>query len=193
MEVLPRRRPRPADPRPAPEPVTVTVARVVRSDRRAAFERWAADTLRLAATFPGNLGATMLRPGEGSSEYHLVYRFADDESLAGWERSPERRGMLERLAEMVDEERYARVSGLESFFTRPAQPPPGPRWRLTVLTIAAVFAVTSMLQQFVMPLLNGWPLGLRLLLSATVVVILLGHVLMPALTRVFRDWLNPSR
>jgi antibiotic biosynthesis monooxygenase (ABM) superfamily enzyme len=176
---------------PTPEPVTVTVARVVRPDRREAFERWADDALSMAAAFPGNLGATLLRPGAGSSEYHLVYRFADDESLAGWERSPERRRMLGQLAEMVDEERYARVSGLESFFTRPAQP--GPRWRLTLLTIGAVFAVTSVMQQFVMPYLSGWPLEVRLLLSAVVVVILLGHVLMPTLTKVFRGWLHPRR
>jgi antibiotic biosynthesis monooxygenase (ABM) superfamily enzyme len=176
---------------PTAEPVTVTVARVVRPDRREAFETWADSALSMAAEFPGNLGATLLRPGASSSEYHLVYRFADDESLAGWERSPERRRMLDQLAEMIDEERYARVSGLESFFTRPAQP--GPRWRLTVLTIAAVFAVTSAMQQFVMPLLSGWPLELRLLLSAIVVVILLGHVLMPTLTRVFRGWLHPRR
>lgn len=176
---------------PAPEPVTVTVARRVRPDRRKAFEAWADDALARAAHFPGNLGATLLRPGAGSSEYHLVYRFTDDESLAGWERSPERRRMLAQLAEMVDGERYARVSGLESFFTRPPQP--GPRWRMTVLTIAAVFAVTSGMQAFVLPYLAGWPPALRLLLSATVVVVLLGHVLMPALTRLFRGWLHPRR
>ncbi len=175
---------------PVAEPVTVTVARTVRPDRREAFERWAHDALARAADFPGNLGATLLRPGAGSSEYHLVYRFADDESLAGWERSPERRRMLAQLAEMVDDERYARVSGLDSFFTRPPQP--GPRWRLTVLTIAAVFAVTSGMQ-LVLPYLAGWPTALRLLLSATVVVVLLGHVLMPALTRLLRGWLHPRR
>jgi hypothetical protein len=92
---------------------------------------------------------------------------------------------------MVDDERYARVAGLDSFFTRPAQP--GPRWRMTVLTIAAVFAITSFLQQFVMPHLTAWPLEVRLLLSAVVVVIALGHVAMPALTRWFARWLQPSR
>jgi len=156
---------------PTPEPVTVTVARVVRPDRREAFERWADDALAMAAAFPGNLGATLLRPGAGSSEYHLVYRFADDESLAGWERSPQRGRMLAELREMVDEERYSRVSGLESFFTRPPQP--APRWRITVLTVVAVFAVTSVLQAWVMPHLSGWPLEVRLTLSAVVVVILL--------------------
>src|SRR3954447_25760686 len=176
---------------PVPEPVTVTVARVVRPDRRLAFERWAEQALSLAASFPGNLGATLLHPGEASSEYHLAYRFADDESLAGWERSAQRRELLAELAEMVDEERYARVAGLDSFFTRPAAP--GPRWRSTLLTVVAVFAITSLLQQVVFPHLASWPLEARLLLSAVVVVLMLGYVVMPALTRVFRRWLQPRR
>jgi antibiotic biosynthesis monooxygenase (ABM) superfamily enzyme len=178
-------------PMPASEPVTVTVARVVRPEQRREFEQWAEDVLRVAAGFPGNLGASLLRPGPGSLEYHLVYRFVDDESLAAWERSAERRTALAHVAEMVDDERYARVAGLESFFTRP--PRPGPRWRITVLTIGAVFAITSLLQLFVMPHLASWPLAARLLLSACVVVTLLGNVVMPALTRWFARWLSPRR
>jgi antibiotic biosynthesis monooxygenase (ABM) superfamily enzyme len=178
-------------PAPAPEPVTVTVARVVRADQREAFERWADDVLEVAGRFPGNLGASLLHPGPGSSEYHLVYRFVDDASLAAWERSSERRLALAHVEDMVDDERYNRVAGLESFFTR--SPTPGPRWRLTLLTVAAVFAITSLLQQFVMPHLASWPLELRLLMSAVVVVLLLGQVLMPALTRIFARWLHPSR
>src|SRR3954454_8261977 len=178
-------------PATAGEPVTVTVARVVRPEHRGAFERWAEDTLALAAGFPGNLGTSLLHPGEGSSEYHLVYRFADGEALAGWERSVERRDALAELDEMVAEVRYSRVAGLESFFTRPAAP--GPRWRSTLLTIAAVFAITSFLQQLVLPHLTDWPREARLLLSAVLVVLLLGYVVMPALTRVFRRWLQPRR
>jgi antibiotic biosynthesis monooxygenase (ABM) superfamily enzyme len=188
-----RRRVRPGADSSAPnaEPVTVTVARVVRPDRREAFEREAAAILRVASTFPGNLGSTLLRPGPGSSEYHLVYRFGDDASLAAWERSPQRREFLAQLRGIIEDERYARVTGLDSFFTRPAQP--GPRWRLTLLTVAAVFAITSLLQLFVMPHLSGWPLELRLLLSAVIVVTALGHVTMPLLTRLFAGWLRPAR
>ena len=176
---------------PTAEPVTVTVARVVRQDRREAFERWAENVLGMASRFPGNLGASLLHPGPGSSEYHLVYRFEDDESLAAWERSSERRSALAHVEDMVDHERYARVAGLDSFFTRPAQP--GPRWRMTLLTIVAVFAITSLLQLFVLPHVAGVPWPLRLLGSAVVVVLLLGHVLMPALTRVFAGWLRARR
>jgi antibiotic biosynthesis monooxygenase (ABM) superfamily enzyme len=181
----------PEDDAPRPEPVTVTVARVVRPEHREAFERWAEDVLAVASRFPGNLGASLLHPGPGSSEYHLVYRFEDDHSLAAWERSSERRSALAHVEDMADEARYQRVSGLESFFTR--SPQPGPRWRMTALTIAAVFAITSLFQQFVMPHLASWPLEARLALSAVVVVLLLGHVLMPALTRLLAGWLHPSR
>ena len=180
-----------SDAEPIAEPVTVTVARVVRPDQRAAFERWAEEVLGVAATFPGNLGASLLHPGPDSSEYHLVYRFTDDESLADWERSAERRTALAHGEPMVDDVRYARADGLESFFTRSAQP--APRWKLTLLTIAAVFAITSTMQQFVMPHLMSWPLEARLLISAFVVVIAMGHVVMPALTRTFARWLRPSR
>jgi antibiotic biosynthesis monooxygenase (ABM) superfamily enzyme len=178
-------------PTPPDEPVTVTVARVVRPHQRAAFERWADDVLGVASGFRGNLGASLLHPGPDSSEYHLVYRFQDDESLAAWERSAERRSALAHVETMVDDERYQRVSGLESFFTR--SPKPGPRWRMTLLTIAAVLAITSLFQQFVTPRVASWPVELRLALSATVVVLLLGNVVMPTLTRLFARWLHPRR
>jgi hypothetical protein len=177
-------------PATAPEPVTVTVARVVRPDQREAFERWAENVLAQAAEFPGNLGVSLLHPGPDSSEYHLVYRFTDDESLAAWERSPQRRIALAKAENMVDDVRYARAQGLESFFTRGSRL--GPRWRLTLLTIVAVFAITSTFQQLVVPHLASWPLELRLVLSAFVVVIAMAHLVMPLLTHLFARWLHPS-
>jgi antibiotic biosynthesis monooxygenase (ABM) superfamily enzyme len=176
---------------PVAEPVTVTVARVVRTDQRESFERWAENVLAQAAAFPGNLGVSLLHPGPDSSEYHLVYRFTDDESLAAWERSPQRRTALAKAENMVDDVRYARAEGLESFFTR--GPRPGPRWRLTLLTVVAVFAITSTFQRFVVPHLTSWPVELRLVVSAFVVVIAMAHLVMPALTRIFARWLRPSR
>ena len=177
-------------PASVPEPVTVTVARVVRADQRESFEHWAENVLAQAAEFPGNLGVSLLHPGPDSSEYHLVYRFTDDASLAAWERSPERRIALATAESMVDDVRYARADGLESFFTR--GPRPGPRWRMTLLTVVAVFAITSTFQQLVAPHLASWPLELRLVLSAFVIVIAMAYLVMPALTRLFARWLHPA-
>ena len=54
-------------PASGPEPVTVTVARMVRPDRREAFERWADDVLGVARRFPGNLGGCCATT---SSDWH---------------------------------------------------------------------------------------------------------------------------
>ncbi|MGY1688140.1 antibiotic biosynthesis monooxygenase [Geodermatophilus sp. SYSU D00867] len=193
-----QRRPAPASSTPAHlttagEPVTVTVARDVRPAQHEAFERWADDVLGRAAAFPGNLGTSLLRPGPGSTRYHLVYRFADGESLARWERSAQRQQALERVEHLADGADYARVAGLDSFFTALTPPRPGPRWRLTVLTIAVVFAITLAFQLLVAPHITSWPLPARLMLSATVVVVLLGQVVMPRLSRWLAPWLRGRR
>ena len=176
--------------RPATEPVTVTVARVVRPAQQEAFERWAEDVQQLVATFPGHLGSSLLRPGPGSDEFHLVYRFADDESLAEWERSPERAQALDRVSRLVEDSRTARAVGLESFFAVPARP--GPAWRSWLLTVAVVLLFTSSFQLVAVPFVGGWPWPLRLLLSAVYVVSGL-RVLMPRLSRWLGPWLQGRR
>jgi antibiotic biosynthesis monooxygenase (ABM) superfamily enzyme len=174
----------------APEPVTVTVARVVRPELQDAFEQWAADVQEVVGAFPGHLGSSLLRPGPGSDEYHLVYRFADDASLAAWERSSERRTALEEVRRLVEDERVARAVGLETFFAVP--PRPGPAWRSWLLTVAVVLAVTTSFQLIAVPFVGGWPWPLRLVLSAVYVVTAL-RVLMPRLSRRFAPWLQGSR
>jgi antibiotic biosynthesis monooxygenase (ABM) superfamily enzyme len=64
---------------------------------------------------------------------------------------------------------------------------------MTVLTVAAVFAITLAFQLLVAPHVTSWPMAARLLVSAVVVVVLLGYVVMPVLSRLFRRWLHPSR
>ena len=174
----------------APEPVTVTVARVVRPEEHDAFERWAAEMQELVASFPGSLGSSLLRPGPASDEYHLVYRFSDDASLAVWERSPERRAALERVSRLVEQERTARAVGLETFFAVPARP--GPAWRSWALTVAVVLVLTTTFQLVAMPFVDSWPWPARLLLSALYVVTVL-RLMMPRLSRWLGPWLQGSR
>jgi uncharacterized protein len=175
---------------PEAEPVTVTVARVVRPEQQDAFEEWAADVQRLLTQFPGNLGSSLLRPGPGSDEFHLVFRFTDDEALSAWERSPERAEALAHVHRMTEDSRTARAVGLETFFAVPAKP--GPAWRSWLLTVAVVLAMTTTFQLIAVPFVGSWPWGLRLLLSAVYVVTAL-RLLMPRLSRLFGSWLQGSR
>ena len=175
---------------PVPEPVTVTVARVVRPEQQDAFERWAADVQELLTSFPGNLGSSLLRPGPGSDEFHLVFRFTDDEALSAWERSPERAAALAEVHRLVADERTARAVGLESFFAVPAKP--GPPWRSWLLTVAVVLLLTTSFQLVAVPFVGSWPWGARLLVSAVYVVTAL-RFMMPRLSRWLGPWLQGSR
>lgn len=177
-------------PAAAAEPVTVTVARVVPPERQDAFERWAADVQELVATFPGHLGSSLLRPGPGSDEFHLVYRFRDEESLTAWERSPERRAALDRVHRLTEDERIARAVGLQTFFAVP--PRPGPVWRSWLLTVAVVLFFTTTFQLLAVPFVGDWPWPVRLLLSAAYVVTAL-RLSMPRLSRWLGPWLQGSR
>jgi len=177
-------------PQPAAEPVTVTVARVVRPEVQDAFERWAEGVQQVLAGFPGNLGSSLLRPGAGSNEFHLVFRFTDDEALSAWERSPERERALAEVHRLVDDERTARAVGLETFFAVPARP--GPAWRSWLLTVVVVLAVTTSFQLIAVPFVGSWPWGARLVVSAVYVVSAL-RFLMPRLSRRFGPWLQGSR
>jgi antibiotic biosynthesis monooxygenase (ABM) superfamily enzyme len=177
-------------PQPAAQPVTVTVARVVRPAQQDAFEEWAARVQELLATFPGNLGSSLLRPGPGSDEFHLVFRFTDDEALSAWERSPERAEALAQVHRLAEDSRTARAVGLETFFAVPARP--GPPWRSWLLTVAVVLALTSSFQLVAVPFIGSWPWGLRLLLSAVYVVTALRY-LMPRLSRRLGPWLQATR
>ncbi len=176
--------------RPVAEPVTVTVARVVHPPQQEAFERWAAEIQELLASFPGNLGSSLLRPGPGSDEFHLVFRFTDDEALSAWERSPERADALARVHQLVEDSRTARAVGLESFFAVPARP--GPAWRSWLLTVAVVLLFTTSFQLAAVPFVGEWPWPLRLLLSAVYVVSGL-RVLMPRVSRWLGPWLQGRR
>jgi len=177
-------------PQPVAQPVTVTVARVVRPEQQEAFERWAAGVQEVLTSFPGNLGSSLLRPGPGSNEFHLVFRFADDAALSAWERSSEREQALAEVHRLVEDERTARAVGLETFFAVPARP--GPAWRSWLLTVAVVVALTSSFQLAVVPFAGGWPWGARLLVSAVYVVSAL-RFLMPRLSRRLGPWLQGSR
>ncbi len=185
-------RPTSADTR-GDEPITVTVARKVLPDNREAFEDWADGIQSRMSDYPGLLGSTMLSPGPGQDEYHIVYRFADAETLDGWEHSPERAQWLAKLEEMVESERFAHVTGLESWFTLPdrADQRP-PRWKMVVVTSTVIFALQLPIQAFLLSTLLHWPLVVRAGIMSVAMTVLMTYLIMPRVTRLLRRWLYPT-
>ena len=172
------------------EPVTVTVARRVAVGREREFEQWYDGIIGAASHFPGFLGSGVLRPHKTGQAWHVVYRFADPESLDRWESSPERADWLRRAENLAEETGVARVSGLETWFSLPGRTAPAPpRWKMAVVTLVAIVPLVLLMNLTVLPLLSGWPLVARTLVFSGTLTGLMTWVVMPRMTRLFRRFL----
>jgi hypothetical protein len=60
---------------------------------------------------------------------------------------------------------------------------------MALVTFLGVYAITSILPVFTMPLLSSWNSLLSNLIFSGLVVILLTWVVMPFLTKIFAGWL----
>jgi hypothetical protein len=174
--------------------VTVTVARRVAAGREQEFTRWYDGIIGCAARFPGFLGAGILRPHETGHDWHVVYRFADDDALHRWEASPERADWLRRAEAFAEETGVQRVSGLETWFSLPGRTAPAPpKWKMAAVTIVAIIPLVLLMNVLVLPLLDGWPLIGRTLVFSLTLTGLMTWVVMPRLSRLFRRFLYGRR
>ncbi|MBW8872998.1 MAG: antibiotic biosynthesis monooxygenase, partial [Leifsonia sp.] len=68
-------------------PVTVSITRRVVGDRLPEVTHWVQAGVNLANTYEGFLGSGWVRAHADSEEWHMLYRFADADTLEAWEAS----------------------------------------------------------------------------------------------------------
>ncbi|MGR0320810.1 antibiotic biosynthesis monooxygenase [Agromyces sp. ZXT2-3] len=196
----------------AAEPITVSIRREVDPARIAEATVWVQTGVNLANRYPGFLGSGWVRAGEDSDVWHMLYRFANEETLEAWERSPERTWWLEMGRDFVRAERAKRRTGIEGWFDDPATgsvpavtdapgqgdpalPPAPPRWKQAVSIWLGFFPVNlafSLLIAFA-PWWEDVPLALRVLITTLVLTPIMTYWVLPRVTRMLRGWLVPSR
>ncbi|MGI1662787.1 antibiotic biosynthesis monooxygenase [Palleronia sp. KMU-117] len=177
------------------DPVTVVVRRKVRPGREADYEAWLSRLVdSVAREFPGYLGAEFHRPDPGGA-YRSVFRFDSLAHLEAFERSDLRARMLGEGAELFEADAaWDRMTGLEFWF----DPPPGTRLpqpsphRMALVLIAVVFGLVLALNLALGPLMTGWPLPLRLLVTVAIQVGLMTYVVMPWLTPRIARFIYPK-
>lgn len=175
-------------------PVTVTVARRVTPGREREFEDWYDGIIGAASRHSGFLGAGILRPHTAGQDWHVVYRFADAEALRAWEASDERARWLREADDLIEETGVQRVSGLETWFALPGRTAPAPpRWKMFLVTLAAIVPLVLLMNVAVLPVISGWPLVGRTLVFSGTLTVLMTWVVMPRMTRVFRRFLYGRR
>jgi antibiotic biosynthesis monooxygenase (ABM) superfamily enzyme len=178
-----------------PVPVTMIVTRVVRPGHTETFEQWVHAVAADAMTFPGHLGVHVIRPGAGSNEYTAIFRFSTPKHLRAWLESDVRARRLREAEDLFAEQGHVQeVSGLEAWFALPSRSvKPPPRYKMALLTLAAVFSLLWVIQSALAPLLDSLPRVARTLVVCATMVVLLTYVVLPALTHVLSGWLYPRR
>jgi antibiotic biosynthesis monooxygenase (ABM) superfamily enzyme len=199
----------------AGEPITVSIRREVDPERIAEATAWVQTGVDLANKYPGFLGSGWVRVGEHSQVWHMLYRFANEETLEAWEQSPERSSWLSKGEGFVRSERSKRRTGIEGWFDDPATgsvpvtdasgrgsgavvdlPPAPPRWKQAVTIWLGFFPVNLAFTLLVTTLVPGWN-DLAVVLKVLITTLLLTPVMtfwaLPFITRMLRGWLAPTR
>jgi len=189
--------PEPELPAGAAGPVTATVTRRVKPGHEAAYEEFLAGISGAAKAFPGYLGEEVFRPASGGGgEYRIIYRFDSPAHLRSWLDSAERAAWLARAEPHVAGPMRAEfLTGLESWFTLPAQPGAAapPPYKMALVTWVTIFPLITLVVVASAPLLGRLPLVPRLAVTTLVTMSLMTWVVMPRVTRLLRRWLYPGR
>jgi antibiotic biosynthesis monooxygenase (ABM) superfamily enzyme len=177
-------------------PVTMVVTRLVKPGERERFEQWLHAVAADAMTFEGHLGLHVIRPGDASAEYTIIFRFGTPGQLRAWLDSDVRaRHLREAESFFADEGQVQQLSGLEAWFSLPGRPAatPPPRYKMALVTFAAVFSLLMLIQRLVAPLLEPLPPVARTFVVCVTMVTLLTYLVMPRLTRALSGWLYRRR
>lgn len=143
----------------------------------------------------GFLGADLIPPERPGEDYQVVVRFACEAALKLWDESAQRAHFRERLVHLAeDEPAYRTLTGLEAWSTPPVVPPSlhPPRGRMTVVTWLGIFPTVSLYLWLLAPLLADLPFLARTAILTALIVPTMTYAVMPRLTRLLKNWLNPA-
>ncbi|WP_248489055.1 antibiotic biosynthesis monooxygenase [Tsukamurella sp. PLM1] len=180
-----------------------SVARRIAPGREHDFIAWTDAGIALARTYPGFLGGGWVRSVDEPDVYFVIYRFASDDELAGWQRSRVRKHWLERCAGLAVETATHRLSGIEGWFgpqsdgagvtASPVVAVP-PRWKQAVAIWLGFFPLSLLINFLVLPHLplpsDGWGLVARTLIATLINTPLMVFLVLPWVTARIKPWLE---
>ena len=178
---------------PEDMPLTTIARHAIKLGAERDFEQWTSNIGKKAATFKGFQGIFTIPPKKGdvTNEYTTVFQFESMETLDAWMNSEARKTEVKRLGSISEEEmQLEHQEGIDFLFRTSGTPSVSPpKWKMAVVTWAAVFpgvVVLSQLFRGMFPTLNG---VVTTLLVTLTLVPLLTWVLMPNLTKLLKKWL----
>ena len=183
-------------------PVTVSITRHVAPELGDQMVAWVRAGSSLAERFSGFLGTGWVRPGVASDEWHMLYRFDSDASLAVWEASPQRAWWLGSAQGLVGESRRELRTGIEGWFDPPQRhdvedlrpaPSAPPRWKQAVMIWTAFFPLSLLTGLLLSHATPGLALVPRVLVTTVLMTPVMTYLVLPQLTRRLDWWLQGRR
>jgi antibiotic biosynthesis monooxygenase (ABM) superfamily enzyme len=172
--------------------LTVTAVHEVAYGREDDFYAWAASWLREAEKSDDFLGGGILGPSVAGGEWHVIYRWVDQESAQWWEDAATRAGWMDLAESFAQPVQVQQITGLRPWFEKRAQAAsPPPKWKMALVTLTAVFPPVLLFNLTVIPRMLGLPVILRTLVLCVGVTVIVTWVMMPRLMRLLKDWLHP--
>ena len=180
-------------------PVTVSITRHVDPSQEDQMRAWLRAGSELAERFDGFLGSGWVRPVPDSSEWHVLYRFASQESLETWELSPQRRWWLDSAQGLVDESSREHRTGIEGWFDEPSSvdvqdlrpaPRSPPRWKQMCAIFIVFFPLSVLANYLAKDFAGDWWLPLRVLVTVGVMTPIMTYLALPWVTKLLHGWLN---
>jgi antibiotic biosynthesis monooxygenase (ABM) superfamily enzyme len=172
------------------QPVTTVFSWTVKPEKAEEFQSLMHKVHIAAEKWPGHLGVTTLRPPVGRNDYQTVLRFDTYKHLENWLNSKERSKLMEPIA-AIAEIHAEQASGLETWFNIPGRlviPPP--RWKMATTTIIAIYPIALIINIYIVPHIESWPVIFRAAVVPIVGPIILTYSFMPFLTqKILRNWL----
>ncbi len=163
--------------------------------KEAEFIAAQSDLTRSSSAFPGYEG-TAVFPADFTGQWTSLLRFRPPDQLAAWMRSHERREALPRLrgeltrdfAELPRSAPFGSTVRVEHGHTRIT-----PAWKTAMLVLLCLYPTAMLLTKFLSPALDqlGVKQSLSFFAGNVVSIVALQWVLVPAVSRPFRRWLDP--
>jgi uncharacterized protein len=177
--------------------VTKVVDRIPREGMAAQLEQAIKNLIAVATRFPGHLGVTVTRPAlPAQPGFRMVYRFDTCEHLRAWEESAEQARLVSAANRYTQgNPRYDILTGLEAWFTLPAQPGlrPPDRLKMTVVSWIGIFPLVFLYGVAVNWMLPPVTPGIVKVFAVTVLVVpTMSYVVGPRLTKLLKNWLYPA-
>ncbi len=174
--------------------VSVVVDRTVLPGKVNEFEGYLKNIIDAASKFPGYMGSDVINP-EGNHRYILVFRFASQEELDDWSASEPRNFWVNKIDQVIEKPtELITLTGLETWFylSKANNFVPPPKYKMAIITYLAIAPTIMIFNLLFGQYFSSVPQHLSIFVTAPFIVILMTYLVMPIMTKLFKNYLFPK-